>query len=84
MFEAMDKAVVRAGCDAIGAEYTAVRHLDPRQLSFLQELVNWLPAGARVLDVGCGAGVPITAWLSQYFAVTGIDIPEQQILLALT
>lgn len=41
-----------------------------------------LPAGARVLDVGCGSG-----WLSEYFArlgyeVTGIDISEELIAMA--
>jgi len=41
-----------------------------------------LPAGARILDVGCGSG-----WLSEYFArlgydVTGIDISEDLIQMA--
>lgn len=41
-----------------------------------------LPAGARVLDVGCGSG-----WLSEYFArlgydVTGIDISDELITMA--
>ena len=41
-----------------------------------------LPAGAKILDVGCGSG-----WLSEYFArlgydVTGIDISEDLIRMA--
>ncbi|HEV7798755.1 MAG TPA: methyltransferase domain-containing protein [Pyrinomonadaceae bacterium] len=41
-----------------------------------------LPAGARILDVGCGSG-----WLSEYFArlgyeVTGIDISDDLIEMA--
>lgn len=41
-----------------------------------------LPAGARVLDVGCGSG-----WLSEYFArlgydVTGIDISDELVRMA--
>jgi glycosyltransferase involved in cell wall biosynthesis/SAM-dependent methyltransferase len=41
-----------------------------------------LPAGARILDVGCGSG-----WLSEYFArlgydVTGIDISDDLIRMA--
>jgi glycosyltransferase involved in cell wall biosynthesis/SAM-dependent methyltransferase len=41
-----------------------------------------LPAGARVLDVGCGSG-----WLSEFFArlgydVTGIDISEELVAMA--
>jgi glycosyltransferase involved in cell wall biosynthesis/SAM-dependent methyltransferase len=41
-----------------------------------------LPAGARILDVGCGSG-----WLSEYFArlgydVTGIDISDDLVRMA--
>lgn len=41
-----------------------------------------LPAGAKILDVGCGSG-----WLSEYFArlgydVTGIDISDELIEMA--
>ncbi len=41
-----------------------------------------LPAGARIIDVGCGSG-----WLSEYFArlgydVTGIDISDELIEMA--
>ena len=48
----------------------------------LQRLVERLPKGAKVLDVGCGAGVPITRILSQSFDVTGVDFAEAQIQLA--
>jgi cyclopropane fatty-acyl-phospholipid synthase-like methyltransferase len=45
--------------------------------------VRLLPKAGRVLDVGCGAGVPLdTHLLSHGFEVTGIDISESQIRLA--
>lgn len=78
----MSKDVVRAGYDAIGAQYTAARHLDSNQRSLLQDLAGRLQRGAVVLDVGCGAGIPLTRWLSERFAVTGVDISEEQIRLA--
>jgi len=78
----MGKDVVRAGYDAIAAEYMAARHLDPRQLSFLQDLPGRLPGAAQVLDAGCSAGMPVTRWLSERFSATGIDISEGQIRLA--
>jgi cyclopropane fatty-acyl-phospholipid synthase-like methyltransferase len=38
--------------------------------------------GARILDIDCGAGIPIASELAQRFSVTGIDISGEQIRLA--
>jgi SAM-dependent methyltransferase len=38
--------------------------------------------GTRVLELGCGVGVPTTQRLAQRFAVTGVDISAQHIALA--
>lgn len=49
--------VVRNGYDAIAARHLAwigEIHGDPR-LRFLDELQRWLPDGADVVDLGCGA-----------------------------
>ena len=35
----------------------------------------------RVLDLGCGAGVPIARRLAERYKVTGVDISERQIML---
>lgn len=48
----------------------------------MEALAELLPEGARVLDLGCGAGVPATQWLAQRFHVTGVDISERQLELA--
>ena len=45
-------------------------------------LLQELPPGARVLELGCGAGVPIARALAQRFDVTGVDISARQIELA--
>jgi cyclopropane fatty-acyl-phospholipid synthase-like methyltransferase len=37
-----------------------------------------------VLDLGCGAGVPITRALAERFDVTGVDISSEQLVLART
>jgi len=51
-------------------------------MRLLSELAQRVPPGARVLDAGCGAGVPVTKYLSQFFRVTGIDFSAAQIELA--
>jgi ubiquinone/menaquinone biosynthesis C-methylase UbiE len=77
---------VQEGYDAIAQRYlewgSRVRG-DPRQ-RFLGEFERSLPDGARVLDLGCGAGVPSTAQLAQRFEVVGVDISGAQLGLART
>ncbi|MEW5925129.1 MAG: class I SAM-dependent methyltransferase [Candidatus Zixiibacteriota bacterium] len=79
----MDKKnIVKAGYDKIARDYLASRSTDSEDVRLLDELVQRLPRGAKVLDAGCGAGVPITQLLSRQFDVTGIDFSETQIELA--
>jgi cyclopropane fatty-acyl-phospholipid synthase-like methyltransferase len=67
----------------------AERYLDtkdpeePLALDALADLISFLPQGATVLDLGCGAGVPVTRWLTERgFAVTGVDVSARQLELA--
>jgi SAM-dependent methyltransferase len=77
-----DKTIVKEGYNAIAARYLATRNEDSEDVQLLQKLVQLLPKGVQVLDAGCGAGVPVTRYLSQYFNVTGVDFAEEQIRLA--
>jgi SAM-dependent methyltransferase len=45
-------------------------------------LLDELPAGAEVLDLGCGSGLPTARALARRFAVTGVDISGRRIALA--
>ncbi len=75
--------VVQQGYDRIAREYTAWREEEPNLFrAELEELAERLPADALVLDVGCGAGVPLTLWLSERFQVTGVDLSAEQLALA--
>ena len=80
---AMDfKKTVKEGYNAIADRYLAERTRDSEDVRLLQELIERLPADANVLDAGCGAGIPISQRLSEYFRVTGVDFSEAQVELA--
>lgn len=81
----MNKAhrdTVKAGYNAIADRYLATRTRDSEDVRLLGELIARLPVGAKVLDAGCGAGLPISQMLSEKFEVTGVDFSEAQIELA--
>lgn len=46
---------------------------------WLAELAKRVPAGARVLDLGCGNGVPVARALAARHEVTGVDLSPVQI-----
>jgi ubiquinone/menaquinone biosynthesis C-methylase UbiE len=76
------KETVRAGYESIADRYLAGRTRDSADIQLLDELIRRLPAHARVLDAGCGAGIPVTQLLSERFHVVGVDFSEKQIELA--
>jgi SAM-dependent methyltransferase len=78
------KEIVEAGYDAMAERYLDWGRRvegDPRA-RFLEEFSRRLPEGARVLDLGCGAGVPSTQLLAERFEVVGVDISQAQLRLA--
>jgi ubiquinone/menaquinone biosynthesis C-methylase UbiE len=76
------KKTVKDGYNAIANRYLAERTRDSADVRLLSEFMDRLPAGAQVLDAGCGAGVPVSQLLSERFQVTGVDFSEAQIELA--
>ena len=76
------KKTVKDGYNKIADRYLAERTRDSEDVRLLGELIEKLPVGARVLDAGCGAGIPISQILSERFDVTGVDFSEEQITLA--
>ncbi len=78
-----EKRLVETSYDLIAAAYLATKEgYDPGTYAPLEQLITMVPAGAAVLDLGCGAGVPVGQRLAQQFAVTGVDISARQIELA--
>jgi SAM-dependent methyltransferase len=76
--------IVQQGFDALGERYLAwqqERAEDPRR-PYLDRFTSELPEGARVLDLGCGPGFPVTRLLAERFDATGVDISGEQLRLA--
>jgi ubiquinone/menaquinone biosynthesis C-methylase UbiE len=76
------KAQVRESYNRIAATYLSSRRRDSADVAFLHDLVVRLPPKARVLDAGCGAGIPIAQQLAPRAKVVGVDFAEVQLGLA--
>lgn len=76
------KEIVRRGYDKVADDYLSVRNENLEEMSFLPEFCSYIPENGRILDIGCGGGLPFTKYLSERFDVIGIDISEKQIDLA--
>lgn len=62
------------GYEAVAEEFIRNRERSAIGTEVVQAWSRLLPAGARVLDLGCGAGAPVAVQLSRAgFAVYGID-----------
>jgi SAM-dependent methyltransferase len=75
------KELVRDAYDSIADRYLRWQkdiEGDPRD-RFLDLLMARLGDGARVLDLGCGAGLPSTARMAERYEVVGVDISSEQI-----
>jgi 2-polyprenyl-3-methyl-5-hydroxy-6-metoxy-1,4-benzoquinol methylase len=75
------KDVVRRGYDAVSYLYRGDGDDDAgERREWIDRLVARLPAGARVLDLGCGCGVPVSrALVDAGLDVTGVDLSRVQI-----
>jgi len=80
---AQRRQTVAAAYDELGARFSewAARIEGEPLERFLGELCDRLPAGARVLDLGCGDGAK-TKRLAERFDVVGVDLSAEQVRLA--
>ena len=78
------KRTVARGYDRIGEAYgqQATRSRTEQRNRYEAVLLDRLPAGARVLDLGCGSGIPTTRRLARRFQVTGVDVSTRQVARA--
>jgi cyclopropane fatty-acyl-phospholipid synthase-like methyltransferase len=76
--------LVAQGYDRVADEYAALEsaHVPWPRLGRVKAFIAGLPDGSRVLDLGCGNGVPATRVIAQRHVVTGVDISPEQIARA--
>lgn len=80
------KRLVRDGWDQVSLRYRSddaaadpFRHTAAEYEPWLGPILDHVDAGAEVLDLGCGCGVPIARRLAPRYRVTGVDISDVQI-----
>ena len=73
--------LVGDGYDVIADRFVEWRDrvVGDSRVHYLGELTSRLPDGARVLELGCGAGVPDTLLQTERFRVTGVDVSKEQL-----
>ena len=72
-----------AAFDAIGERYDDVFPHKSGQIIATQWMIDRLAAGARVLDLGCGTGVPTAGMFAESgLEVVGIDVSTEMLALA--
>jgi ubiquinone/menaquinone biosynthesis C-methylase UbiE len=78
------QAIVADGYDVMAERYRAWSDDRPSatRLAMLDLALAAIPAGAKVVDLGCGAGVPMTAALAKDHPVTGYDLSATQLRMA--
>ncbi|MFC2069944.1 class I SAM-dependent methyltransferase [Chloroflexota bacterium] len=78
------KKIVAEGYDSVTQPYLElIDSMGPRvRDKYLKVITDELPPGARILELGCGAGIPMTRVLSAHYRVIGVDISKEQLLLA--
>lgn len=81
------RSLVRVGYDAIAEHYLALAMAEdhpgaPRRV-VTDEVLSGLAAGATVLEIGCGPGVPVGKLVMEAgFRYVGVDVSSSQIDLA--
>ncbi len=76
------KAIVAAGYDVVAERYLEWSGGAQIRNHYLRQFYDLVPVDGRVLDLGCGAGVPVAKKLAERASVIGVDISAAQVELA--
>ena len=76
------KNIVKSGYNKIADRYLAERGGDTKgtaNVRLLNDFIDLLAPKSKVLDAGCGAGLPIAQMLAEHFDVIGVDFSREQV-----
>jgi SAM-dependent methyltransferase len=77
------REIVRAGYDAIADRYAEwAGSFESPIMSWVERLVQRVPEGARMLELGCGGDNPATRVLVARYEYTGVDLSPEQLARA--
>lgn len=69
--------------DQLAEQYQGEHSSNPFQAALIERISSLLPAGASIIDLGCGTGVPTARILTESgHRVVGVDISEGMLKLA--
>jgi SAM-dependent methyltransferase len=76
--------IVREGYDQLSSAYRAHFELSHNRLypSWVEAFLSVLPPGGKVLELGCGDGIPVAARIVPHYPYVGIDLSPEQIRVA--
>lgn len=78
-----DPGQTRAVYDRHAENFDKRRNRALFEAQWLRRFARALPGSAKVLDIGCGSGAPIAAWLiGEEYSVTGIDFSAAMLTIA--
>jgi ubiquinone/menaquinone biosynthesis C-methylase UbiE len=74
--------IVQNGYSKMGSSYQIIR-LRVNNIEEINKLIDLLPQKGRILDAGCGTGLPVTKYLIESgFDVIGIDFSDEMLRFA--
>lgn len=77
------KKIVKLGYDELNVNYQDSYTNNPNILKALYKLGNFLEKNAKIIDFGCGTGIPAGKYLvDNGYDVTGIDISPEMVKLS--